>query len=203
MASLAVEKKRRRLSLAGKGLPRYDLAEARYVLGVGADFLAGWASPVYYARQFGHFRQGRPGLRGKLVQAESRMSLTAATADEWLPVAPGAEPHLLVAIARMLLEEKLSRNADSSLAAVIDAISSANLAELIRASGISEKRLRRIVRELGESERPPVIAGASIVQSNSLEAVVAAHYLNLLLGNVGKSGGLIPPALELTPPNPV
>ena len=53
-----------------KGLPRYDLGNARNALGVGADFLGGWTSPVYYGRQFGNFRQGRPGLRGKLVHAD-------------------------------------------------------------------------------------------------------------------------------------
>jgi hypothetical protein len=58
--SFAIERKAAELAFGWKGLPRYDLAQARYALGVGADFLGGWASPVYYSRQFGHFRQGRP-----------------------------------------------------------------------------------------------------------------------------------------------
>src|SRR3982751_5168100 len=185
-ASLAVERKAADVVFGWKGLPRYDLAGARYALGVGADFLGGWASPVYYARQFGQFRQGRPGVRGKLVQAESRMSLTAASADEWLPLRPGSEPHLLLAIARLLFDEKLARNAEQTPAGIQESILTANLADLIRASGIGEKRLRRIARELGESEAPLVIAGASIVQTNSLEALIAAHYVNVLLGTIGR-----------------
>ena len=55
--------------------------------------------------------------------------------------------------------------------------------------------MRALVRELGESERPLVLAGASIVQTNSLDAVVASHYVNLMLGNVGKRGGVLPPAV--------
>jgi anaerobic selenocysteine-containing dehydrogenase len=193
VASLAVERKAADVVFGWKGLPRYDLATARYALGVGADFLGGWASPVYYARQFGQFRQGRPGVRGKLVQAESRMSLTAASADEWLPLRPGSEPYLLLAIARLLFDEKLARNAEQMPAGIQESILTANLADLIRTSGIGEKRLRRIARELGESEAPLVIAGASIVQTNSLEALVAAHYVNVLLGNIGRPGGLLPP----------
>ena len=193
VADLAVERKAAELVFGWKGLPRYDLGSARYALGVGADFLGGWASPVYYARQFGHFRQGRPGLRGKLVQAESRMSLTAGSADEWLPVRPGFEPHLLIAIARLLLDEKLARNAGTLPNGITESILAANLADVIRASGIAEKRLRRIVRELGESEAPLIIAGASIVQTNSLEALVTAHYVNALLGNIGRPGGVLPP----------
>ncbi|MBV8866412.1 MAG: molybdopterin-dependent oxidoreductase [Acidobacteriaceae bacterium] len=176
-----------------KGLPRYDLGEARYALGVGADFLGGWASPVYYARQFGRFRQGRPGIRGKLVQCESRMSLTASSADEWLPLRPGSEPHLLIALARLLLNEKLSRNAEELPPDVEEAMLSANLADLISTTGIEEKRLRRVARELAESEAPLVISGASVLHTNSLQAVIAAHYLNVMLGNVGKAGGMFPP----------
>lgn len=193
IADLAVERKAAEIVFGWKGVPRYDLAGARYALGVGADFLGGWASPVYYARQYGHFRQGRPGLRGKLVQAESRMSLTAANADEWLPVRPGTEPHLLIAVARLLLDEKLNRNKEQNAAGIEESILAANLGDLIRSTGIGEKRLRRIVHELGESEAPLVIAGASIVQTNSLDALIAAHHVNFLLGNVGRPGGLLPP----------
>jgi anaerobic selenocysteine-containing dehydrogenase len=46
---------------------------------------------------------------------------------------------------------------------------------------------------LGESTAPLVIAGASIVQTNSLDAIVASHHVNLLLGNVGKAGGVLAP----------
>ncbi|MGI8959181.1 MAG: molybdopterin-containing oxidoreductase family protein [Bryobacteraceae bacterium] len=194
--SLALERKAAELAFDWKGVPRYDLAQARFALGVGADFLGGWASPVYYARQFGHFRQGRPGVRGRLVQAESRMSVTASSADEWLPLRPGFEPHLLVAIARLLLDAKLARNQEQYSGPEAESILGADVAGLIRASGIDEKRLRRVARELGESEAPLVIAGASIIHTNSLHALIAAHYLNFLLGNIGRPGGVLPPNPE-------
>ncbi|HEX4230728.1 MAG TPA: molybdopterin-dependent oxidoreductase [Bryobacteraceae bacterium] len=193
LADFALERKAAASVFGWKGLPRYDLGNARYALGVGADFLGGWASPVYYARQFGQFRQARPGIRGKLVQAESRMSITAGSADEWLPVRPGSEPHLIVAIARVLLDEKLARNVDQVPGSVRDAVLAANLGDLIRASGIEERRLRRVARELGESDAPLVIAGASTVHTNSFDALVLAHYLNLMLGNIGRPGGVLPP----------
>ncbi len=193
LADFALERKAAAAVFGWNGLPRYDLGNARYALGVGVDFLGGWTSPVYYARQFGQFRQGRPGTRGKLVQAESRMSLTAGSADEWLPVRPGSEPHLAIAVARLLLDEKLARNPEQLSAEVGDSLLAANVDDLIRTTGIEEKRLRRIARELGESESPLVIAGASTVHTNSLDALIAAHYVNLLLGNIGKPGGVLPP----------
>src|SRR5579863_2735804 len=77
LSDFALERKAAELVFGWKGVPVYDLARARYALGVGADFLGGWASPVYYARQFGEFRQGRRQIRGRLVHAESRLSVTA------------------------------------------------------------------------------------------------------------------------------
>jgi anaerobic selenocysteine-containing dehydrogenase len=74
---------------------------------------------------------------------------------------------------------------------VVQSIRSADLAALIRTCGIDERRLHRIANELGKSEAPLVIAGASLVQTNSLEAVIAGHYLNVLLG-----GHVLPPQPE-------
>jgi len=188
IGSFALERKAAELVFGWKGVPVYDLARARYVLGVGADFLGGWASPVYYARQFGAFRQGREDVRGHLVQAESRMSITAASADEWLPVRPGSEPHFIVALLRILIDQKPT---DRLPGAVAESIRSADLAGLIRTCGIEERRLRRIASELGKSEAPLVIAGASVVQTNSLDGLIAGHYMNLLLG-----GHMLPPQPE-------
>jgi len=196
MDSFAIERKAAELVFGWKGLPVYDLARARHVLGIGADFLGGWASPVYYARQFGQFRQGRPDVRGTLVQAESRMSLTAASADEWLPLRPGSEPQFILAIARLLLDGKLARHAEDLPASVAESIQAVDLAKLIAACGIEEKRMRRVARALGESEAPLVIAGASVVHTNSLDSLIAAHYLNLMLGNIGRPGGILAPSPE-------
>ena len=146
------------------------------VLGVGADFLGGWVSPVEYARQYGEFRQGREGVRGTLVQAESRMSLTAASADKWLPLWPGSEAQFLLAVAKLVLEEKPAEDA------LKKAADGADLTVLVKACGIEEKRLRKVAHELVKSEKPLVICGASAVHTNSLDALVIGNMLNVLLG---------------------
>ena len=76
-------------------------------------------------------------------------------------------------LGRILLDEKLARGAEQLPPNIRDSILAANLADLIRGSGIDEKRLRRVARELGESEAPLVIAGASIVHTNSFDALGA------------------------------
>src|SRR5260221_316036 len=200
VADFAVERKAAEIVFGWQGLPVYDLAHARHALGVGLDFLGGWASPVYYSRQFGHFRQGRGNLRGYLAQAESRLSITAAAADRWLPLRPGSEPQFLAAVGRILLDTGLARNRRQLPLPVVQAFQSADVSALLASCGLEEKRVREVVQQLGESEAPLVLAGASIPHSNSLDAIVASHYVNLMLGNVGKTGGVVPPAAAVAAP---
>lgn len=170
--------------------PLYQIQDATYVLSIGADFLGGWMSPVLYARRFGHFRQGRPQIRGTLVHAESRFSQTAWAADRWLPVQPGGEQVLALAIGRLLIESH-GKGGDAP-----DEFRSAYLrTDLERASelaGIPRPRIEQVAAELAAAQAPLVVGGASIVQTNSLAAVTAANGLNLLLRNVGKPGGVSP-----------
>ena len=194
LADFAIERQAAEQALGWKGLPVYDIANATHVLGVGADFLGGWASPVYYARQFGHFRQGRPGIRGNLFHAESRFSITATAADRWLPLAPGSEPQFIAAAARILIDAKLAPNVAALPPAVAQAFRSADVASLLLACGLEPKRTVPMILEFGNSHAPLMVAGASAVHTNSLDAVVASHYFNLMLGNVGKPGGVLAPA---------
>ena len=192
LGSLALEGQAAESAFGWKGVPVYDLGQARSVVSIGADFLGTWASPVFYNREYGHFRQGRPDLRGRLVHAESRMSLTAVNADEWVPLQPGAELAFTLALGRLLLEHKLAKNESAVPEQALEAMRAANLA----AAGVEQRRLTRIAQELGESPAPLVIAGASLGHSNSAQALLASHYVNLMLGNIGQPGGVLPPAPE-------
>lgn len=138
-------------------------------------------------------RQGRPGVRGKLVQAEARLSQTGWPADEWLPVAPGGEHALALAIGHVLLREGLARNAEAAPAGVLDVFQSLDLDQACVRAGLERARVERVARELGQSSAPLVVAGASIVRTNSFDAVVAGNVLNVLLGAVGRPGGVMPP----------
>ena len=179
-----------------KGLPVFDLANATSAIGVGADFLGGWASPVYYARQYGAFRQARQGLRGHLVQAESRFSLTAGAADRWLPLKPGTELQFLLAVGAMLLD---APGAKALPKPVLEAFHAADVKALLGVCGLEERRVRPVVVEFAKSERPLVLVGASTVHSNSTDAVAAGYYLNVLLGNIGKAGGVFAPGASHGP----
>ncbi len=88
-------------------LPAVDFANANYLLSFNANLFETFLSPVHNIYSYGHMRQGRPGIRGHFVQAEPRLSQTAACADEWLPIRPGTEGLLALSIAHVIVSEKL------------------------------------------------------------------------------------------------
>ncbi len=178
------------------GLPLYEIQDSTLVLSIGADFLGGWASPVLYSRRYGHMRQGRRELRGRLIHAESRFSLTAWNADRWLPVWPGGELALALAIGQVLLSEQIA----DAPASVVSIFADVDLEQAAAAAGVPVEAIRQTASELVQASAPVVVAGASMVRQNSADAVAAASALNWLLGCVGKPGGVIPPTETLSLP---
>jgi len=181
----------------GHGLPpTVDLGESNYVISFGADFLGTWNSPVAQSLAFGHMRKGRPGLRGKFVQFEPRISQTGASADEWIPVRPGAEGILALGLAHVIIAEKLrSASAAGHAGSLIEGWSQGlpdYAPEKIAAqTGVKAETIARIAREAAAHDPAVAMIGdAATAQTNGLFNVLAVNALNALLGSVGKAGGL-------------
>jgi anaerobic selenocysteine-containing dehydrogenase len=86
------------------GLPHFDIGGAQVVLSFGANFLETWLSPVSYTRGFVGLREAQTKQRGTLVQFEARMSATGGKADEWVPLRPGTEALVALAIGKLAAE---------------------------------------------------------------------------------------------------
>lgn len=166
--------------LGGNGLPFFDLAGADVTLSFGANFLETWLSPVAYTRGFSKMRQGE---RGYLVHFEPRMSQTAAKADEWIPLRPGTEGLVALAIGRLVAEAKQP--------ALPRAFVNVDVAAVTEASGISEETLAHLADLYANAQHPLAIpGGAALGQSNGLETAEAVLALNALAGNFGQPGGV-------------
>jgi anaerobic selenocysteine-containing dehydrogenase len=178
-------------------LEYHDIENARYVLCFGANILEAHSSPVRYNLGLARFRQGRPGMRGKFVQVESRFSLTAANADEWLPVRPGAEASVALSIAHVLLSEHLVDGAFSrSQAAGFDLFSKWVLErfapdQVAEDADIPAKTIVRVAREFAHNLPGLALAGGSaIAHEHGLQTAMAVQALNILAGSPGKAGGV-------------
>jgi len=167
-------------------LPTYDFANARLVLSFGADFLGTWGSPVSQMAGYAKMRGGRPGIRGALIQVEPRMSLTGASADEWVAIKPGTEGLLAMALANALGAKGLAQYTPA-------------LVE--QSCGIKPARFERLAQMLKDI-RPAVavIAGAPLAMSNGMFQATAVNALNQALGALDVPGGLsFTPRAQSTP----
>jgi anaerobic selenocysteine-containing dehydrogenase len=183
------------ISFGREQLPTFDLANARFVLSFGADFLGTWNSPVAQSAAYGVMRQGRPGIRGAFAQIEARMSQTGANADEWVPAAPGSEGVLAFAMARVLVDGGLRPVSRMGAAAAMferwQASPEAAPEAVQQVTGVSAVRIERLAKQFAE-QTPSVamVGGAPLAQSNGLFTALAVNALNALNGSIDTPGGL-------------
>ena len=177
------------ISFGTSELPYYDIRNTEYLLSFGADYLGTWISPVHHGLGFGHLRQGR-AKRGKTVQIEPRMSLSGASADEWIAARPGSEGLLALGIAYALVNEghydgRDAGDWEAALAPYSPAVVS-------RETDVSEDAIVALAREFGSSAASLAIAGgATAAGTNAVSSIVAVNALNHLAGNLNRPGGVI------------
>jgi len=183
-------------SYGGEATPIFDIANASYLLSFGARFLETWHSPVMYSLAFGEFRRSSGKARGKFVQLEPRMSLTGANADEWLPAIVGSEGLIALAIAQVIIREKLIEDA-AAFESQIGPLDQYAPEQTTTLTGITAETIVRIAREFAGSERPLAI-GPGAGSSRELGEIndAAIHFLNALSRNINKPGGVLLPASE-------
>ena len=165
-------------------LPFFDIGNSDLVLSFGSNFLETWLSPVAYTREYAKMRRGNPKRRGYFIQFESRMSSTAAKADEWVPIRPGTEGLVALAIGKLVAEAKGGTMPAAFANVDVEAIASE--------AEISMEALESAVQHVLESASPIVIpGGAALGMSNGLQTAQAVMALNGLFENIGKAGGVL------------
>ncbi|MYA08752.1 MAG: molybdopterin-dependent oxidoreductase [Holophagales bacterium] len=187
-ADAVVEREAARLAFGESTRPAYDLARSDYVVSVGAPCLDRWRSPVHLGAAWAELTADR---RGKLVQVEARHSLTAANADDWLPVRPGSEGFLARGLAGLLLGSGAVGEEGRAAYEALYPGAPPDLAATAERCGIDAGRIERLAAELARARRPLVMAGGSALEGeNGVAAGAAALALNLLLDSVGREGGV-------------
>lgn len=176
-----------REALGSDVTPFYDLAKADYLLSFGAPFLEHWLSPVAMGIAFGHMRQGRSTVRGRYIHIEPRMSVTAANADQWLPIRPGAEGMLALGIGQLILDTHRSTPAGKSLDRFRKFYGPVRLDEVVNATGLPRDVIVRLARDFDSARAPLAIGGGtSCAQTNGTVSLMAINGLNALVENLGR-----------------
>jgi anaerobic selenocysteine-containing dehydrogenase len=184
--------------------PAYDLENVDYLLSFGSGLLESYWSPIQALGAYGHFRRARP-VRGKMVQIEPRLSITAIKADEWIPVQPGTESLLALGIGHMLLKEGLynrefisnhtfgfenwvDRNGDAHLGFKEFVLSKYEPNVVSQRTGVPIDTIIRLSREFASSQ-----AALAVGYRDQPLHQMAILALNGLAGNIDAPGGILIP----------
>ena len=169
----------------------YDFENARTVLSFGAPLLDGWGVPEQMYRLF----SDRSASGRKLIQIESSKSRTARAAASWLPVAPGTEAVLALGLANVIVREGLySKDAERRIKdfpRYRDLVLRYHPHPVAALAGVDPDVLVDTARAIASSPSI-VVSGADPAAGpadQTTEILVAG--LNLLVGNVGRKGGIV------------
>lgn len=182
-----------RLMHGTDAVPGFDVENADYVLSFGSGIIEGWGATVRMFQANSNWKERSV----KVVQVEPRLSNTAAKSDQWIPIQPGTEMLLALAIAHVIIKESLYDYSfvNDSVAGfeafsnrVIDAYSPAQVS---KATGIDPATIAAVAQEFAKASSPIALCGRG--QGNvpgSLGEFAAIHALNALVGNINRPGGV-------------
>ncbi len=175
-----------RIAFGDSSVPQYDFAAAKYIVSFGADFMETWLSPVGFQNAFTRahsFESGSPSGMAKFVYVGPRMPQTGLSADEWLPVAPGSEGLLALAMAQVIVRQRLV-----PVPADVGRLSLPSPESVASAVGLDAGAIERLAREFAGSGGALAVSGGTAAHySNGAEIVAAVNILNYVAGAVGKT----------------
>ncbi|MFC2002563.1 molybdopterin-dependent oxidoreductase [Chloroflexota bacterium] len=175
----------------------YDLARTNYILAFGASILESHKPLARNLRMWGKIRRERPN-RAKVVVIDPRYSVTAAKSDQWIPISPGTDGALAMAIANVIISEGLydadfirnwtvGFNEYKELA--LDYYRPESVADI---TGIPPDTIRQTAREFALT-RPAIAWRGRGATSwpNGAYSSYAIFCLNALVGSINVPGGVI------------
>jgi hypothetical protein len=167
-----------------------DLDHTQTLLSFGTPVLDGWGRP-------GRILGRRAEIH--LIQVDSWRTPTAALADQWVPIRPGTEGTLALGLAHVILREGLNRADGAPRLAEIEhggdyerLVADATPGRVAKICGIEATSIVALARRLAAGRPTLVLADGDPARGplprRDLHLIAA---LNLLLGAVGRPGGMV------------
>jgi anaerobic selenocysteine-containing dehydrogenase len=175
----------------------YDLDHTNYILALGADLLESSQPLSRFLRKWGKIRREKPNCT-KVLVINPRYSVTAAKADEWIPIKPGTDGALAMAIAHVIIHEDLYNKTfvkdwttgfDSYKKLALTQYSPKDVSKI---TGIEPEAIQRIAREFAQTQPAIALRGKeSINWPEGSFTSYAIFCLNALVGSIDVPGGVI------------
>jgi anaerobic selenocysteine-containing dehydrogenase len=182
------------LSQGNRAMAGFDLGNSDFVVSFGSGLVEGWSSPVYMFQSRNRMRE----QGGRVVQAEPRLSKTAAKADRWIPIRPGTEGALALSMAHVIIGEGLYRRdfVEGNTAGfedfkriVAESYAPAAVAPL---TGVEAGAIVELAKAFAGAKKPLAICGRGSGRTpGALQESLAVHFLNALVGSINRPGGVV------------
>jgi anaerobic selenocysteine-containing dehydrogenase len=202
---------------------QYDVLNTSYVILWGADPTEANRQVSYYSSVWGKVLD-----RAEVAVVDPRLSTSASKADEWMPIKPGNDGALAIAIAHVILTEGLWYKefvgdfVDGVNRFVKGAIvNEASFQEIhthglvkwwnlelkdktpewaAEKTGISAEQIRRVAKGFGKAAPHAIswLGGGPCMQVRGGYTAMAVHALNGLVGSVDNVGGTLKANKEYT-----
>lgn len=161
-------------------IPYYHLDQADYIISFAADFLESWISNVQFAYQFSEMHAFKNGKSGRFDYVGPRLSLTAANADRYIPVSPGKEKDIVLALLKVMLEERLVKTSRELIEPLVRNFDIRSVQP-----HVTEENIRAMARRFGRGRSVALAGpvGAAGPEADRLALVVSL--LNAAAGSIG------------------
>ncbi|EMF79516.1 4Fe-4S dicluster domain protein [Leptospira weilii serovar Topaz str. LT2116] len=171
----------------GKALiPNYHFDLANVILSIDCDFMGNWLSPEEHQKDFSKRRNLRNGAKDMnlYIAAESIPTMSGSNADLRLPIRPGDQTKLALAIIAALEVQGASEVKASPYAG-----SGAEVARFASELGVSEESIRKTAKALWSNRGKSLVVAGSLAAStkDAVDLQILVNFINNLLGNDGKT----------------
>jgi len=199
-------KKARKLTL-GEDTVIPDLAHSKYILNFGSN---PYNNNDFYIPLMKRLVDGKINNRAKLVTLDVRLSNTAAQSDEWLPVFPGTDGIVALAIANVIMRQGLfdrdfmERWTNYPVDELETYLSSFSPERAGKVSGLKKEEIERVALEFARNKPAVAISGGGIWDhENGTQNERCILLLNALAGSIDRKGGcMLPRRLQWDEPSP-
>ncbi|OBJ49284.1 molybdopterin dinucleotide-binding protein [Mycobacterium sp. 1423905.2] len=134
--------------------------------------------------------------RGRVIVIDPVRTVTAAHADEWLPIVPGTDAALLLAVAHTLFDEGMVNPGPhvEGVDTMRQVAAAWPPSRVSAATGIAEERMRGLARELAGTEKAVVYGRIGLCnQEFGSLASWLVDVINILTGHFDAPGGAMFP----------
>ena len=187
----------------------YDFINTQYLITFGDVLLQSPNCDIPLLNSLKHLRVNQPGKRIKLLSIDSRLSVTAAKADEWLPINPATEGALALGIAYVMIKENLynrpfvekhtfgfedweDESGEKHVGFKNMVLKEYSPSQVSSITGVPTDTIIRVAKEFaGHLPALALCSHNSYFHSNGVYNAMACYSLNALTGCINTPGGVL------------